>query len=169
MVDCGDICLQDLLALEELVFSTTLIYEETLPSFVGATDDAELQEIMERKMLEMRSGDMKMETHRGSITLSDADFQKVVGSSTPTIVDFWAEWCGPCRVMHPIFEKLAGKYAEKMTFARMNVDENPKAPSGLGIFSIPTFVVFRNGKVVDSVVGAIGETGLEKAIQKHVS
>ncbi len=136
---------------------------------MGVTDDAELQKIMERKVLEMRRGDMKMETHQDSIILSDADFQRIIENSTPTIVDFWAEWCGPCRVMHPIFEKLAGKYAGKMTFARMNVDENPRAPSGLGIFSIPTFVVFKNGKVVDSVVGAIGEAGLERAIQKHVS
>jgi len=136
---------------------------------VGVTDDAELQKIMERKVLEMRRGDMKTETHQDSITLSDADFQRIIENSTPTIVDFWAEWCGPCRVMHPIFEKLAGKYAGKMTFARMNVDENPRAPSGLGIFSIPTFVVFKNGKVLDSVVGAIGEAGLERAIQKHVS
>ena len=136
---------------------------------MGVTDDAELQKIMERKVLEMRRGDMKTETHQDSITLSDADFQRIIENSTPTIVDFWAEWCGPCRVMHPIFEKLAGKYAGKMTFARMNVDENPRAPSGLGIFSIPTFVVFKNGKVLDSVVGAIGEAGLERAIQKHVS
>lgn len=136
---------------------------------MGATEDAELQKIMQRKMLGMQKGDMKMETHQGSITIADGDFQRVIGSSTPIIVDFWAEWCGPCRVMHPIFEKLAGKYAGKMTFARMNVDENPRAPSGLGIFSIPTFVIFNDGKVIDSVVGAVGEAGLEKAIQKHVS
>jgi len=137
--------------------------------FVGAAEDAELQKIMQRKMLEMQKGDVKMETHQGSITITDADFQRVIGSSTPTIVDFWAEWCGPCRVMHPIFEKLAGKYAGKMSFARMNVDQNPRAPSGLGIFSIPTFVIFKDGKVVDSVVGAVGEAGLEKVIQKHMS
>ena len=136
---------------------------------MSVEDDAELQRIMQKKMFGMQRGDVKMETHQGSITTSDADFQRVVASSTPTIVDFWAEWCGPCRVMHPIFERLAGRYAGKMTFARMNVDQNPRAPSGLGVFSIPTFVIFRDGKVIDTVVGAIGEAGLEKAIKKHVS
>lgn len=136
---------------------------------MSVADDAELQRIMQRKLQEMQRVGVKMETQQGSITVTDVDFQKVIANPTPTIVDFWAEWCGPCKVMHPVFEKLAKKYGGKMVFARMNVDENPKAPSSLGIFSIPTFVIFRNGKVVDTVVGAVGEAGLERVLQKHVS
>ena len=134
-----------------------------------AADDPELQRILQRKMLELQRGDVKMEARQGSITLADAEFQSVISSSTPTIVDFWAVWCGPCRVMHPIFEKLAKKYAGKMNFARLNVDEHPRAPSELGIFSIPTFVVFKNGQVIDTVVGAVGEAGLDKVILKHIA
>lgn len=137
--------------------------------FCVGSEDAELQRIMQRKMLEMQRGGVKVEAQQGSVIITDADFRKVTANSTPTIIDFWAEWCGPCRVMHPIFEKLAKKYAGKMVFGRLNVDENHQAPTGLAIFSIPTFVVFKNGQVIDTVVGAVGEAGLERAIQKHVS
>lgn len=133
-----------------------------------ATDDTELQKILQRKTLEMQRGGTRAEEQKGSIIVTDVDFQKVISSPIPTIVDFWAEWCGPCRVMHPVFEKLAKKHAGKMNFARMNVDENPRTPSKLGIFSIPTFVIFKNGQVIDTIVGAVGESGLERVIQKHV-
>lgn len=147
----------------------TLKYHQFFGTSVVAADDPELQKILERKMLELQRGDVKVEAQHGSTTLTDAEFQRVISNSTPTIVDFWAEWCGPCRVMHPVFEKLAKKYSGKMNFARLNVDENPGTPSSLGIFSIPTFVVFKGGQVIDTVVGAVGEAGLEKVIQKHIA
>lgn len=90
------------------------------------------------------------------VQVSDADFdQKVINGQGLTIVDFWAEWCAPCRVIAPILEELAQEYAGKVTVAKLNVDENPQAAARFGIRSIPTLLFFKGGERVDQVIGAV--------------
>ena len=86
--------------------------------------------------------------------VDDADFKaKVLESDIPVVVDFWAEWCGPCKMMAPVFEKLAAEYEDKVAFAKMDVDENQKYAFDYGIRGIPTLLVIRDGQEVDRIVG----------------
>ncbi len=91
----------------------------------------------------------------GVVAVTDGDFQtQVLQADLPTVVDFWAEWCGPCRMVAPVIEELAAEYQGKVRFARMNVDENPTTPAKYGIMSIPTLILFKNGEAVDKIIGA---------------
>ncbi len=129
--------------------------------------DPELEIINQRKLHEIQN---RQEAKKGGspVTLSDKEFDKFIANPNPTVVDFWAEWCAPCRVMHPVIERLAIKYAGKVAFGKVNVDESQVAASKYGIFSIPTFMIFKSGQIIDKVVGAVGEQGLEKVFVKHL-
>ncbi len=98
--------------------------------------------------------------------LTDATFTKeVLESKTPVVIDFWAPWCGPCKVMGPIFEELSKEYPETtLKFAKMNVDENSQTPSRLGVMSIPTLIIFKNGKPADQLIGVQDKTQLQKKL-----
>ncbi len=101
--------------------------------------------------------------------VSDETFhQEVLQSSTPVIVDFWAEWCGPCKTIAPVLEELAEEYGDKIKVVKMNVDENPKTPMEYGIRGIPTLIMFKNGEVADQQVGAHPKTTLKAWIDKQV-
>ena len=103
-----------------------------------------------------------------SITeLRDDGFeQQVLQQSKPVIVDFWAPWCGPCKAMAPTFEALAEAYAEKMTFAKCNVDESQATANRYGIKSIPTLMIFKDGEVVHTVTGLASRDAIEDAIER---
>ncbi|TFG77619.1 MAG: thioredoxin [Thermodesulfobacteriales bacterium] len=90
------------------------------------------------------------------LALNDENFEnEVLNSETPVLVDFWAQWCGPCRALAPVIEEIAEEYGDKLKVGKLNVDENPGAPSAFEIRSIPTLIIFKDGAVVDRVVGAL--------------
>ena len=101
-------------------------------------------------------------------SVTDQNFDsEVVKSSKPTLVDFWAPWCGPCRAIAPMVEELAGTYSGKVNVKKMNVDDHPATASKFGIRAIPTLLMFKDGRVVEQVVGAPAKQKLEDLFQKH--
>ena len=103
------------------------------------------------------------------INVNDKNFkQEVLESGIPVLVDFWAEWCGPCRMVASAVEEIAREYKEKLKVCKLNVDEAFKTTSSYGIMSIPTLAIFKKGKVVDKIVGALPKSDLEKTVKKHI-
>ncbi len=101
------------------------------------------------------------------IDISDQNFEEEVLKSTlPVMVDLWAPWCGPCRMVAPVVESLAEKYDKRFKFCRLNVDENPQTASKYGIMSIPTLMFFKDGKLMETVVGAVPERVLQPKIEE---
>lgn len=100
---------------------------------------------------------------------TDANFKaEVLESATPVLVDFWATWCGPCRMVAPVVEEIAKEYAGKVKVGKVDVDENSRIASDLGIMSIPTIMIFRDGKVMEQVVGALGKGQLKAMIDANI-
>jgi thioredoxin 1 len=102
--------------------------------------------------------------------VTDQNFDaEVLNSSVPAIVDFWAEWCAPCRAIAPIINDLAASYGGKIRVVKMNVDENPSTPARYGVRAIPTILAFRGGQVVEQITGARPKTAFEAMAQKLVA
>ncbi|AFY73683.1 thioredoxin [Synechococcus sp. PCC 7502] len=107
-----------------------------------------------------------IETANVVIEISDRTFeQEVIQSDLPVIVDFWASWCGPCKIIAPILTDIAQEYSGSVKVVKLNVDDNSETPSQYGIRSIPTLIIFKDGKKVESLVGALPKTSIIKAIQ----
>src|SRR3989344_4669175 len=101
------------------------------------------------------------------ITLTDQNFDaEVLKSESPVLVDFWAAWCAPCKIVDPIVEELAGEYGTKLKVGKLNVDENPASAGNYSVMSIPTIMLFKGGKPMKSVVGAQAKENFKKAIDE---
>lgn len=101
--------------------------------------------------------------------VSDDSFETdVLGSEKPVLVDYWAEWCGPCKMIAPVLEEVADEYADKMVVAKLNIDENPNTPPKYGIRGIPTLMMFKGGEVAATKVGALSKTQLVEFIQSNL-
>lgn len=103
-------------------------------------------------------------------TLSDASFeQDVQQASGPVLVDYWAEWCGPCKMIAPVLEEVAESYGDKLTVAKLNIDENPETPPKFGIRGIPTLMLFKNGEVAATKVGALSKAQLTAFLDENLA
>jgi thioredoxin 1 len=125
--------------------------------------DPELSKIYDEKMKKMMRGPAQTTP---IVKLTTSDFDTYVNGDRPVFVDFWAVWCGPCRAMEPVVDRLAAKYAGRVVFGKLNVDEESEIATRYDVQSIPTFMIFKNGKPVEGVIGAVGEPMLDKLIQK---
>ena len=126
-------------------------------------ENEELERIKAEKMKEMMSPQ-----NPGVVELNSSSFDNFLKTNLPVVVDFWADWCMPCRMMGPVMEELAQAYAGRAKFGKVNVDEDSQIASRYGIMSIPHFLIFKKGTRVEKIVGAVGREPLENALKKHL-
>jgi len=100
-----------------------------------------------------------------AMQITDANFKELLNGNKPLVVDFWAEWCGPCKMIAPVVDELAETYKDQVIIGKVNVDENEDLPIEYGIRSIPTLLFFKNGEIVDKHIGAISKAVLEDKIK----
>jgi len=133
-------------------------------------DDPELAALRAKKLDRLLSAasapNSTASTWSGPIALSDATFPAEVRKPGAILVDFWAEWCGPCHRVAPVLEEVARARADRLRLGKMNVDENPATPSRFGITSIPTMLLFKDGKLVDGIVGAVPKAEIEALLDR---
>ncbi|MBI5698360.1 MAG: thioredoxin [Thaumarchaeota archaeon] len=130
-------------------------------------EDPELEKIKQKKLAEMIQAQQESiaQSQVQVLELNSANFDAVTSQGL-VLVDFWAEWCGPCKMMHPIFERMSKKYRH-IQFARVNVDQNQDISMKFGVQAIPTFIMFKDGQPVDRMMGAVGEPGIHMIAKKY--
>ena len=137
-------------------------------------EEDELRRIRERKLRSFmkrsfrRDAESSVPSLRKPIELTDADLLENIRKYPIVVVDCWAPWCGPCRMVSPVIEELARDYVGKIVFGKLNVDENRKAAARYGIMSIPTLLVFKDSKLVDQIIGAMPRKILEEKIRRYL-
>jgi len=134
----------------------------------------ELNDILARKRNELianmqQGGSNKSGLIVSPIVLTDSNFNQEVARYPLVVVDFWAPWCGPCRMVSPIIEQLASELSGRVVFGKVNVDENPRIASTFGIQSIPTITIFKNGRAIDGFVGAASKSQMQSRIMEHLA
>lgn len=148
--------------------STLSSRETSLTGSDRVEEDKELERIRGKKLNELMEKSKKAKTS-GVVTLESSNFDTTIeNASKPVLIDFWAGWCMPCKVMAPIIEEMASDLAGKAILAKVNVDENPEISQRFNIVSIPHFIIFMKGKPVERIVGAVGRGPLEEALTKHL-
>lgn len=103
-----------------------------------------------------------------TVEITDANFEQIIASDKPVLVDFWAEWCGPCKMIGPVVEELASEYEGKAVIGKVDVDSNPAVSAKFGIRSIPTLLVFKGGEIVDKQIGAVPKSVLSQKLDAQV-
>ena len=104
-----------------------------------------------------------------AVEITDKNFEEIIGSDQPVLVDFWAEWCGPCKMIAPVVEELATEYDGKAVIGKVDVDSNPEVSAKFGIRSIPTLLVFKKGEVVDKQIGAVPKNVLSQKLDAQIA
>lgn len=140
---------------------------------INNSEDHELAKIQRKKMdellLRIQTQEKPNENlYSKPILLTDTNFTSEVTKAKLIVVDFWAPWCGPCKMVGPLIEELATEYAGKVVFGKMNVDENQMVPRSFGIQGIPTLMIFKNGKAIDTLVGAYPKSQIESKFRPHI-
>lgn len=128
--------------------------------------DPELTRLVNEKAKRLTAQASK---HGSILHLTNSNFDEQINGGKPVFVDFWAAWCGPCRTMEPVVERLAAKYDGKLVFGKLNVDEESEIATRYDVQSIPMFMIFKNGQPVDATIGAVGEVALDRLIQKSMN
>ena len=131
-------------------------------------EDKEIDRIKKAKILAMLERAQNQKLTSKPILLTDSNFNSEIAKHKLIVVDFWAPWCGPCRMVGPLVEELAAEYAGKVAFGKLNVDENTMVPRRFGVRGIPTLIVFKDGQIVDTSVGACSKSHIESKFRPYM-
>lgn len=135
-------------------------------------EDSELEAIKQKKLAELQKAVSARATMSGltePVVLTDSNFASEVAKYPVMLVDFWAPWCGPCRMVGPVVEQLAREYSGRVAFGKLNVDDSQMIAASFGIQSIPTMMILKSGKVVDVIIGALPKAHIEMKLKQHLA